>query len=171
MHQRHLIICLCRQVMVFAAFNGLGLALLVPCCQSLIADLYTSETRGRAFGTMQLTGAFGGMLGGLYATNMGGKSPFGMEGWRFAFNTIAAVSVLTGAAALLYAVDPKRSALQRRASASGQGAYTSLPTSEPVAQTGTGSGGLDRGASPLRGRSSSPGGWQIASTCDHKGLS
>jgi MFS family permease len=50
--------------MAFAGFNGLGLALLVPCCQSLIADLYTAEHRGRAFGTLQLTASLGGMLGG-----------------------------------------------------------------------------------------------------------
>jgi len=52
------------QAMAFAGFNGLGLALLVPCCQSLIADLYTAEHRGRAFGTLQLTASLGGMLGG-----------------------------------------------------------------------------------------------------------
>jgi MFS family permease len=81
---------------MFAGVNGLGLALLVPCCQSLIADLYPSESRGRAFGVMQLTGALGGMTGGVFATNMGSHQPYGIDGWRFAFHCVAAVSLVTG---------------------------------------------------------------------------
>lgn len=82
--------------MAFAAFNGLGLALLVPCCQSLIADLYPAEQRGRAFGTLQLTASLGGMLGGVFATNMGGLRLAGMDGWRAAFHCIAALSLVVG---------------------------------------------------------------------------
>lgn len=82
--------------MTFAALNGVGLALLVPCCQSLIADLYPADQRGRAFGTLQLTASMGGMFGGVFATNMGGHRVAGMEGWRAAFHTIAAVSILVG---------------------------------------------------------------------------
>lgn len=107
--------------MTFAAFNGLGLALLVPCCQSLTADLFPAESRGRAFGVMQLTGALGGMLGGVYATNMGGHRPYGMDGWRFAFHTVAVVSIIMGILALLYAVDPRAS----------RGVYSLLPSSDP----------------------------------------
>ncbi len=81
---------------MFAALNGVGLALLVPCCQSLIADLYPAEQRGRAFGTLQLTASFGGMLGGVFATNMGGHSFAGMDGWRAAFHTVAALSLIVG---------------------------------------------------------------------------
>lgn len=53
------------------AVNGLGLALVVPTGQSLIADYYSQASRGLAFGTLYLTGAFGAMLGALYATNLG----------------------------------------------------------------------------------------------------
>lgn len=84
------------QAMMFAALNGIGLALLVPCCQSLIADLYPADQRGRAFGTLQLTASLGGMLGGVFATNMGGLTFAGLDGWRAAFHTIAAVSILVG---------------------------------------------------------------------------
>eukprot|EP00878_Enallax_costatus_P019399 GHUV01020468.1.p1 GENE.GHUV01020468.1~~GHUV01020468.1.p1 ORF type:complete len:515 (+),score=144.64 GHUV01020468.1:258-1802(+) len=97
-----------RQAMAFAGFNGLGLALLVPCCQSLIADLYPAEQRGRAFGTLQLTASLGGMLGGVFATNMGGLRLAGMDGWRAAFHCIAALSILVGALALFFAADPRR---------------------------------------------------------------
>ena len=44
-------------------------------------------SRGKAFGALYLTSALGGMLGALFATNMGHTHPFGMEGWRVAFIT------------------------------------------------------------------------------------
>lgn len=58
------------------AVNGLGLALVLPACQSLVADLFASA-RGRAFGMLYATGALGGMAGALFATNMGA-----WRGWR-----------------------------------------------------------------------------------------
>ncbi len=48
-----------RQAMVWCAFNGFGLALVIPCISSLIADYHPPETRGHAFGTMSLTSSFG----------------------------------------------------------------------------------------------------------------
>lgn len=42
-------------------------------------------SRGTAFGALYLTSALGGMLGALFATNMGHTRPFGLEGWRIAF--------------------------------------------------------------------------------------
>eukprot|EP00879_Flechtneria_rotunda_P014283 GHRR01014921.1.p1 GENE.GHRR01014921.1~~GHRR01014921.1.p1 ORF type:complete len:482 (+),score=156.06 GHRR01014921.1:483-1928(+) len=110
-----------KQAMAFAGFNGLGLALLVPCCQSLIADLYPAEQRGRAFGTLQLTASLGGMLGGVFATNMGGLRPAGMDGWRAAFHCIAALSLLMGALALFFAVDPRQTKSNK---------YSLLPASD-----------------------------------------
>jgi MFS family permease len=89
-----------RVAMFFAAVNGLGLALLVPCCQSLVADLHPPEHRGRAFGLMQLTGALGGMAGSVFATNVGAANTlatWGIEGWRLAFHAVAGLSVLMGA--------------------------------------------------------------------------
>ena len=55
---RHLI-CMAAQAMSFSAWNGLGLALVIPCVQSLIADVYSSATRGRAFGLLFLTSGLG----------------------------------------------------------------------------------------------------------------
>ena len=54
------------------AVNGVGLALVVPTGQSLTADYFSEAARGKAFGALYLTGAFGAMLGALYATNLGG---------------------------------------------------------------------------------------------------
>ena len=61
--------------------------------QSLLADYTPSERRGRAFGFMSFVGAIGGMLGGLFATNVGSTGP---DGWRFAFHLMALVSIVTG---------------------------------------------------------------------------
>ena len=72
----------------FWAFNGVGLALLIPNAQSLIADYYKPVSRGAAFGALYLTGALGGMAGGLFATNIGHVRPFGVEGWRIAFLSV-----------------------------------------------------------------------------------
>lgn len=44
---------------------------MIPTGQSLVADYYGAAQRGRAFGGLQMTGALGGMLGSLYATNLG----------------------------------------------------------------------------------------------------
>jgi MFS family permease len=45
------------QGMMVWAFNGLGLAWMIPNGQSLIADLYDNEHRGTAFGALLCTGA------------------------------------------------------------------------------------------------------------------
>ena len=39
--------------------------------QSLTADLFPAAQRGRAFGGLYFVGAVGGMIGALYATNLG----------------------------------------------------------------------------------------------------
>jgi hypothetical protein len=58
------------QACCFTTLNGLGLALVIPCAQSLMADYFPADQRGRAFGAMQLTMSFGSMVGSLVATNV-----------------------------------------------------------------------------------------------------
>ena len=58
------------------AVNGVGLSLVIPNGQSLIADYYEDLDRGKAFGALYLTGAVGAMIGALYATNIGAPSGF-----------------------------------------------------------------------------------------------
>ena len=53
------------------AMAGAGLALIVPNSQSLIADYYNSESRGRAFGVMHFAASGGALVGALLATNIG----------------------------------------------------------------------------------------------------
>ncbi len=45
--------------MLYSGMNGIGLALVVPCVQSLIADYTPAEKRGAAFGVLYFTGALG----------------------------------------------------------------------------------------------------------------
>lgn len=52
-------VSLAAQVSAMAALNGVGLALVMPACQSLIADLYEAQQRGRAFGIIMTVAAFG----------------------------------------------------------------------------------------------------------------
>jgi MFS family permease len=87
--------------------NGVGLALVIPAVSSMIADYHPPETRGRAFGMMSLTASLGGMAGAFYATNVGGTQLLGMEGWRFAFHAVAAVSLATSLFVYKLAVDPR----------------------------------------------------------------
>jgi hypothetical protein len=44
-----------------------------------------------------MTSLLGGSLGALYATNLGAAQPLGYEGWRFAFFSVAMLSILIGA--------------------------------------------------------------------------
>ena len=50
------------QAMVWSAFNGIGLALVIPCVASLIADYHPAESRGQAFGLMAFTSGLGKAL-------------------------------------------------------------------------------------------------------------
>ena len=45
--------------MVWSAINGVGLALVIPCIQSLIADYNPPERRGSAFGTLFFISSMG----------------------------------------------------------------------------------------------------------------
>lgn len=44
---------------MWSAFNGIGLALVIPSIQSLIADYNPAEQRGSAFGTLFLVSSMG----------------------------------------------------------------------------------------------------------------
>ena len=95
------------QAMVFAAFNGLGLALIIPCIQSLIADYYPAASRGKAFGSLFLTSSLGQVAGGFFATAVGGRTIAGTAGWRFAFFLVGGISIGAAVLTLALARDPR----------------------------------------------------------------
>ena len=95
------------QMLAFSCVNGLGLALLIPCVQSLLADYYTPANRGRAFGLLYFTSSLGQMAGSQFSISLGRKVVAGEEGWRFVFHIVGAISLAMSAAVLLLARDPR----------------------------------------------------------------
>lgn len=95
------------QVAVSRALNGIGLAIVIPAIQSLIADSTEDHNRGTAFGWLQLTGNMGSILGGLCSVLLASRSFMGIPGWRIAFHLVGLVSVLVGVLVRLFANDPR----------------------------------------------------------------
>lgn len=89
------------------ALNGIGLAMVVPAIQSLVADSTEEHERGVAFGWLQLTGNIGSILGGFLSVILAGGSWLGYPGWRISFHLVAAVSILVGLLVRYFAVDPR----------------------------------------------------------------
>lgn len=58
---------------MFSALNGFGLSLVIPSCQSMIADYYPAKDRGKAFGILYMMCSLGSLIGGILATNLGGR--------------------------------------------------------------------------------------------------
>ncbi|GJM98949.1 hypothetical protein PR202_ga16002 [Eleusine coracana subsp. coracana] len=86
--------------------NGVGLALVIPAVQSLVADSTDDDNRGTAFGWLQLTSSIGSIFGGFFALMLAQTTIFGIEGWRIAFHLVAIVSVIVSILVWFFAVDP-----------------------------------------------------------------
>ncbi|XP_024515079.1 uncharacterized protein LOC9649867 isoform X1 [Selaginella moellendorffii] len=102
------------QIAVWRALNGVGLALVVPAIQSLVADACDESKRGQAFGWLQLTGSVGTILGGFLSIILAGTSFLGISGWRLSFLLVTAISVVLGILLLIFAVDPAAKAKRER---------------------------------------------------------
>ncbi|XP_026660766.2 uncharacterized protein LOC103707906 isoform X2 [Phoenix dactylifera] len=76
------------QVAISRALNGIGLAIVTPAIQSLVADSTDDSTRGSAFGWLHLTGMIGSVLGGLFSLLLAPHSFMGIAGWRVAFHLV-----------------------------------------------------------------------------------
>ena len=72
------------QAMSFSAWNGLGLALVIPCVQSLIADTYSSASRGRAFGLL------------FFTSSLGARSPHWHDNTETEHNSVRSTDLLFG---------------------------------------------------------------------------
>ncbi|CAA0823615.1 Major facilitator superfamily protein [Striga hermonthica] len=95
------------EVAVSRGLNGIGLALVIPSIQSLIADSTIESNRGTAFGWLHLTSSFGSVFGSLVAVLLAPTTILGLEGWRVAFHLVAALSILVGILVHLFARDPR----------------------------------------------------------------
>ncbi|EPS74406.1 hypothetical protein M569_00342, partial [Genlisea aurea] len=101
------------EVAISRGLNGIGLAVVAPAIQSLVADSTDETNRGTAFGWLQLTGNFGSIIGGLISVLLASTPFMGIPGWRIAFHLIAILSVLIGILVRLFANDPHYSSENR----------------------------------------------------------
>lgn len=95
------------QVAVSRGLNGIGLAIVTPAIQSLVADSTDDSNRGMAFGWLQLTGNIGSIIGGLCSVLIASTSFMGIPGWRIAFHLVGLVSIIVGILVRLFANDPR----------------------------------------------------------------
>ncbi|KAE8665731.1 protein spinster-like protein 2-like [Hibiscus syriacus] len=95
------------QVAVSRGLNGIGLAIVIPAIQSLVADSTDDSNRGVAFGWLQLTSNIGSILGGFCSVLIASKTIMGIPGWRFAFHLVWVISVVVGLLVHLFAKDPR----------------------------------------------------------------
>eukprot|EP00250_Pteridium_aquilinum_P022410 c25375_g1_i3 orf=158-1732(+) len=94
------------QVAISRALNGIGLAMVIPAIQSLVADTASPGKRGLAFGWLQFTGYLGGVFGNVFSVLLAGSTVFGLAGWRASFHIIAAASVVVAFLVYQFAIDP-----------------------------------------------------------------
>eukprot|EP01024_Parvocaulis_polyphysoides_P057588 TRINITY_DN6137_c2_g2_i2.p1 TRINITY_DN6137_c2_g2~~TRINITY_DN6137_c2_g2_i2.p1 ORF type:complete len:468 (-),score=20.47 TRINITY_DN6137_c2_g2_i2:1666-2901(-) len=93
--------------MVCWGINGIGLAMVIPNYQSLTADYYPEQQRGRAFGTLHMTSYLGGMIGGMFGTNVAHQKVLGQTGWRVAFFCVGVFSLLVSFMNFVFSNDPR----------------------------------------------------------------
>ncbi|KAI4307377.1 hypothetical protein L6164_030576 [Bauhinia variegata] len=94
------------QVAVSRALNGIGLGLVAPAIQSLVADSTDDSNRGTAFGWLQLTANLGSITGGLLSVLIAPITFMGIPGWRISFHIVGLISVIVGILVYLFANDP-----------------------------------------------------------------
>lgn len=98
---------------VSRGLNGIGLAIVTPAIQSLVADSTEDSNRGTAFGWLQLTGNFGSIIGGMCSVLIASTSFMGISGWRISFHLVGIISVVVGILVCLFANDPNFSETNR----------------------------------------------------------
>ncbi|XP_051205174.1 uncharacterized protein [Lolium perenne] len=95
------------QMAISRGLNGIGLALVIPAINSLVADYTDDHTRGAAFGWLQMTCNLGSILGGSFGVLLAPTTFLGVvDGWRLAFHIVAAISVALGFLMWFLAADP-----------------------------------------------------------------
>lgn len=95
------------EIAISRGLNGIGLAIVMPAIQSLVADSTNETNRGTAFGLLSLTGSFGSFLGGTMSVLIAETSFMGIPGWRISFHLVGLASVLVGFSVRIFAKDPR----------------------------------------------------------------
>ncbi|MCE0481776.1 hypothetical protein HAX54_039821 [Datura stramonium] len=91
---------------VSRALNGIGLAIVSPAIQSLVADSCDESNRGMAFGWLQFTSNIGSLVGGYVSLLVAPITFMRIPGWRLSFHLVGMISVLVGVLVRLFANDP-----------------------------------------------------------------
>ncbi|XP_060171307.1 uncharacterized protein LOC132602483 [Lycium barbarum] len=94
------------QLAVSRALNGIGLAIVSPAIQSLVADSSDESNRGVAFGWLQFTSNIGSLVGGYVSLLVAPITFMRIPGWRLSFHLVGMISVLVGVLVRLFANDP-----------------------------------------------------------------
>ncbi|XP_049405535.1 thiamine pathway transporter THI73-like, partial [Solanum stenotomum] len=95
------------QIAISRGLNGIGLAIVTPAIQSLVADSTHESNRGTAFGWLELTSSFGSIVGGTMSVLIAETSFMGIPGWRISFHLVGIISVLVGFLVYFFANDPR----------------------------------------------------------------
>lgn len=103
-----------HQAFGFAVFNGIGLSLIIPSVQSLIADAHGRSKRGSAFGLLYMISSLGSMAVSFFSTSIAGKTVGAVPGWRFAFLLVGGISLAGAVFVLVAATDPRAAEKKRR---------------------------------------------------------
>eukprot|EP01018_Ginkgo_biloba_P013469 Gb_17797 [translate_table: standard] len=93
------------QIAVSRALNGIGLAVVLPAIQSMVADSTDEENRGLAFGWLQMMGNMGAILGNVCSVMLATETVLGISGWRIAFYLVGFISMLLSLSVFVFAVD------------------------------------------------------------------
>lgn len=88
------------------ALNGIGLAIVSPAIQSLVADSCDENNRGMAFGWLQFTSNIGSLVGGYVSLLVAPITFMRIPGWRLSFHLVGLISVVVGILVRLFANDP-----------------------------------------------------------------
>jgi MFS family permease len=103
-------------LLLWQALTGVGLAVLIPTTQSIIADYYPPDRIGKAFGIWGLMGLVGAIFGTIFATAMADAKVeilgFTIEGWRFVFIGWGFLSIFLGLVVAAFSKDPLRGGLE-----------------------------------------------------------
>lgn len=97
-------------MLLYRALTGIGLAVITPTVNSLIADFYPASQRGKAFGILSLIGGAGTLIGAIFASLMVTLSPIiaGIDNWRLVFAAWGVASVIIAGLVFIMAKDPPR---------------------------------------------------------------
>ncbi len=97
------------QLLVLRVVACIGLGCLYPAAFSMLADVFGPQRRGRAMGTISAIGMFG-IVAGAFA--FGEMLNIPEVGWRWAFISLGAASILSGLVIAVLIRDPVRGAAE-----------------------------------------------------------